>query len=199
MSQSAPRLVYFVVPATEELGRSAVREFNTVAAQWGLHWTATAEPPADPSRVGVVIAIAESASEAALRERFPTARIVESWDRTSPVEVLVSGLIARLLGGTDQSPPPPPPPASKPAPAAKKLPVVKVGRETAGRRGKGVTVVSEVPLNEAGLLELAATLKQRCGTGGTVKDGRIEIQGDHRDRLVVELEKLGYKAKRSGG
>jgi hypothetical protein len=49
------------------------------------------------------------------------------------------------------------------------------------------------------LLELAAKLKQRCGTGGTVKDGRIEIQGDQRERLVVELEKLGYKVKRVGG
>ena len=51
----------------------------------------------------------------------------------------------------------------------------------------------------SGLLELAAKLKQRCGTGGTVKDGRIEIQGDQRERLVVELERLGYKAKRVGG
>ena len=70
---------------------------------------------------------------------------------------------------------------------------------TAGRRGKGVTTVFDLPLDEAGLLELAAKLKQRCGTGGTVKDGRIEIQGDQRDRLVVELEKLGYKAKKVGG
>ena len=70
---------------------------------------------------------------------------------------------------------------------------------TAGRKGKGVTVVWEVPLGEDGLKELAATLKKRCGTGGTVKDGWIEIQGDHRDRVATELETLGYKAKRSGG
>ena len=49
------------------------------------------------------------------------------------------------------------------------------------------------------LKELAATLKQKCGTGGTVKDGRIEIQGDNRDRVCQELEKLGYKVKRAGG
>ena len=49
------------------------------------------------------------------------------------------------------------------------------------------------------LKELAATLKQRCGTGGTVKDGRIEIQGDQRERIIAELEKLGYKVKRAGG
>ena len=56
--------------------------------------------------------------------------------------------------------------------------VVRLGRETKGRRGKGVTTVSDLPLDHAGLLEVAAKLKHRCGTGGTVKEGRIEIQGD---------------------
>lgn len=77
--------------------------------------------------------------------------------------------------------------------------VVKVGRETKGRGGKGVTVISDLPLNENALAELATKLKTRLGTGGTVKDGRIEIQGDQRDRIVAELEKMGYRAKRSGG
>lgn len=76
---------------------------------------------------------------------------------------------------------------------------LKVGRETAHRRGKGVTTVFDTPLNEAALLELAGILKQRCGTGGTVKDGRIEIQGDQRERIIAELEKIGYKVKRAGG
>ena len=62
-----------------------------------------------------------------------------------------------------------------------------------------VTTLFDVPLDARGLQELAATLKQRCGTGGTVKDGRIEIQGDQRERIVAELEKLGYKVKRVGG
>jgi predicted GIY-YIG superfamily endonuclease len=66
----------------------------------------------------------------------------------------------------------------------KKQITLKVGRETAGRRGKGVTTVFDLPLNEVSVLELAATLKQRCGTGGTVKDGRIEIQGDQRCQAV---------------
>ena len=57
---------------------------------------------------------------------------------------------------------------------------VRVGRETKGRRGKGVTTISDIPLDETGQAELAAKLKQRLGTGGTIKDGRIEIQGDHR-------------------
>ncbi len=77
--------------------------------------------------------------------------------------------------------------------------VVRVGRETKGRRGKGVTIISELPLDQDGLTEVAAKLKTRLGTGGTVKDGRIEIQGDHRDRIVAELEAMGYRAKRAGG
>jgi len=85
------------------------------------------------------------------------------------------------------------------SPAPSKSTVVRVGRETKGRRGKGVTTVSDLPLNETGLIELATKLKTRLGTGGTVKEGRIEIQGDHRDRIVAELEGLGYRVKRVGG
>ncbi len=84
-------------------------------------------------------------------------------------------------------------------PAPSKSTVVRVGRETKGRRGKGVTIISDLPLDETRLTELAAKLKTRLGTGGTVKDGRIEIQGDHRDRIVQELEGLGYRVKRAGG
>ena len=83
--------------------------------------------------------------------------------------------------------------------APNKSTVVRVGRETKGRRAKGVTTVSDLPLDENGLAALAAMLKQRLGTGGTVKDGRIEIQGDQRDRIVAELERLGYRVKRAGG
>jgi len=77
--------------------------------------------------------------------------------------------------------------------------VVRIGRETKGRKGKGVTVIRGVPLDRAGLKQLAKELKQKCGSGGTVKDGVIEIQGDHRDTLVDELTSRGYTAKRAGG
>ena len=77
--------------------------------------------------------------------------------------------------------------------------IVRVGRETKGRKGKGVTVISGVPLAGDALEELATRLKKRCGSGGTVDGGVIEIQGDHRDTLVAELGKLGYTVKRSGG
>ena len=77
--------------------------------------------------------------------------------------------------------------------------IVRVGRETKGRRGKAVTVITGVPLDHVRLLKLAQELKQKCGSGGTVKDSVIEIQGDHRDKLVEELKKRGYTVKRSGG
>ena len=76
---------------------------------------------------------------------------------------------------------------------------VRVGRQTAGRGGKGVSVVTGLPLSAQQLEALATQLKKLCGAGGAVKDGNIEIQGDHRDRLVQELIRLGYEAKRAGG
>lgn len=77
--------------------------------------------------------------------------------------------------------------------------VVRVLRETKGRKGAGVSIVTGLPLTATQLASLATTLKKRCGSGGTVKEGRIEIQGDHRDLLVTELGKLGYAVKRAGG
>jgi protein-tyrosine phosphatase len=145
-----------------------------------------------------------------LRERFPAwAEKVEFWHVDDAPEVLglieqeVMGLVARLLGG-GQRPEGQPVVAAAPVSPPDKKPAVKpvtlkVGRETAGRRGKGVTTIFDLPFDEAGVRELATVLKQRCGTGGTVKDGRIEIQGDQRERIVAELEKMGYKVKRVGG
>ena len=76
---------------------------------------------------------------------------------------------------------------------------MRVARQTQGRKGKGVTVISGVPLAGAELDALATQLKKRCGSGGTVKDGVIEIQGDHRDVLLAELRLHGWTVKRSGG
>jgi translation initiation factor 1 len=77
--------------------------------------------------------------------------------------------------------------------------VVRVSRETQGRKGKGVTVITGLGLAPAELEALATELKKKCGSGGAVDAGKIEIQGDHRDRLVDELTKRGWKAKRAGG
>jgi translation initiation factor 1 len=87
----------------------------------------------------------------------------------------------------------------KGAPGAAKPGVVRVGREVKGRAGKGVTTVTGVALSAADIDALATRLKKRCGSGGTVRDGVIEIQGDHRETIVAELVKLGWPAKKSGG
>lgn len=157
-----------------------------------------------------IVALKKSEHLPLLQERFPAwIEKVEFWHVDDAPEVLsliereVMGLVARILGGgerqeTEESitPNTERPPTKE---ASKKQITLKVGRETAGRRGKGVTTVFDMPFSEAIVLDLAAKLKQRCGTGGTVKDGRIEIQGDQRERIVAELEKLGYKVKRAGG
>jgi translation initiation factor 1 len=151
----------------------------------------------------VIVALKHAEHLPLLKERYPDfAENVEFWhvddapEALALIESKVMDLMARLMGGGGEAPrqvePEKQPVQAKPLTA-------KVGRETAGRRGKGVTTVFDVPLDEEALRELAAKLKQRCGTGGTVKDGRIEIQGDQRERIVAELEKLGFKVKRVGG
>ena len=86
---------------------------------------------------------------------------------------------------------------------AKSLPpqqqTVYLHRESSGRAGKAVTLVKKLILSEEALKALAKKLKQECGTGGTVKDGVIEIQGEHREKIADILQKLGYKVKIAGG
>ena len=77
--------------------------------------------------------------------------------------------------------------------------VVRVSRETAGRGGKAVTVVRGLALDAAALAAVAKQLKAVCGSGGTVKDGVIEVQGDHCGRVIEVLKKRGHAVKRSGG
>ena len=77
--------------------------------------------------------------------------------------------------------------------------VVRVSRETKGRGGKAVTLVKGLALDAAALTALAKQLKAACGSGGTVKDGLIEVQGDHVDRVVAWLAAAGHAVKRAGG
>ena len=200
---AANRLVLFL--AADDRGGAAATAFNTIAGRLGLPWAAVARgldvSDAELASAARVVAIDRARLEPVVRERFPShAERVEYWQLpagdAAAVEREVMTLVTRLLGGrTDVVVPDPPPPPEPP----KKVLTAKVGRETAGRKGKGVTTVFGLPLSEAELLELAGKLKQRCGTGGTVKDGRIEIQGDNRDRVIAELEKLGFRTKRAGG
>ncbi len=77
--------------------------------------------------------------------------------------------------------------------------VARVRREKKGRSGKTVTTVSGVPLPPDELRDLARELRRHCGTGGTVKDGIVEIQGDHAEKVLAALEERGFTAKRAGG
>jgi len=77
--------------------------------------------------------------------------------------------------------------------------IVRVSRETKGRAGKGVTVIKGLALEPAALTELGKQLKAACGTGGTAKDGVIELQGDHCDAVIDRLGKQGWAVKRAGG
>ncbi|MFT5321012.1 MAG: translation initiation factor 1 [Pseudohongiellaceae bacterium] len=77
--------------------------------------------------------------------------------------------------------------------------IIRLSRETKGRKGKGVTLVNGVQGGEAELKALGKRLKQICGTGGTVKNGIIEIQGDVREKIKAELESSGHKVKLAGG
>ena len=190
------------IKALDARGLRAVAEFGRFPIQ------ATVE---DFEAAHWIVALKEAEHLPLLHDRFPAwAEKVEFWQVDDAPEALaliereVMDLAARLIGGgkrreaqeiaTETAAPP-----AKEKVVKTSAPVVRLGRETKGRRGKGVTTVSDLPLDEAGLLELATKLKDRCGTGGTVKDGVIEIQGDQRDRLAAVLEGMGYKVKRVGG
>jgi translation initiation factor 1 len=109
--------------------------------------------------------------------------------RRDDSKLVYSSGVGRIDPGEDPAPP-------RRAPSDG---IVRVRRETKGRRGKTVTTIDGIPLPDDELRSLGSELKRRCGTGGSVKDGVIEIQGDHRDTLVAELEGRGYTVKRAGG
>ena len=77
--------------------------------------------------------------------------------------------------------------------------MIRVQRESKGRKGKTVTLITGVPLENEALRILLSDLKRLCASGGTVKDGVLEIQGDHRDKVFDELKNRGYTVKKSGG
>lgn len=77
--------------------------------------------------------------------------------------------------------------------------IVRISRETKGRKGAGVTLIRGLPLSDADLKGLAKQLKSRCGVGGALKDGVIELQGDQRDQSRQLLERAGYRVKLAGG
>ncbi len=77
--------------------------------------------------------------------------------------------------------------------------IVRISRQTRGRKGSGVSIITGLPLQDSELTALAAQLKKKCGCGGTVKNGVIEIQGDKRETLAAHLSQHGYNVKLAGG
>lgn len=206
MAKAARRVVLLLELAPAERAKAVAAAQAGVAGKLGLPWDARAvvvdgspaPTEAELSAAALLIGLNREKVEPAMQAAFPAhAAAVEYWDETLPAAEMANRLVARLLGGrvvADE-----PKPASPPPAPPKKVHTVRVGRETAGRRGKGVTTVFDLPLTIDQMHELATTLKGKCGTGGTVKDARIEIQGDHRDTITGILEGMGYKVKRAGG
>jgi translation initiation factor 1 len=91
------------------------------------------------------------------------------------------------------------PAANTPGPAKPAQQTIYLHRDSKGRGGKVVSLIKGLALSEANLTALAKQIKQACGTGGTVKEGIIEIQGDHREKIAEVLTRLGYKVKIAGG
>lgn len=193
------------------MAASAIKALETMGVKAG---DAITRMPAqvtedDLEGAALIVALKHAEHLPLLQERFPAwvekvefLQVDDAPDVLGLIEQEVMGLVARLLGGGQhrESQPTDAALASPPVKEPARKPVtLKVGRETAGRPGRGVTTVFDLPFDDDGVRELATLLKQRCGTGGTVKDGRIEIQGDQRERIVAELEKLGYLIKRVGG
>lgn len=198
MPPKPKKTAVFLDTAPPERATTAANLFTKTVERLGYPWVATVRTidhaAADELEAAArIVCVSPAEVRPAVEAKFPSvAARIEFWP-AGDIEEQVNTFVATLLGGGFREVPPPPPPP------AKKLGTAKVGRETAGRKGKGVTVVWELGLTAAAMQELATTLKTKCGTGGTVKDDRIEIQGDHRDRIVAELEKMGYKVKRAGG
>jgi translation initiation factor 1 len=105
---------------------------------------------------------------------------------------------SRLVYSTDPDPEPAPPSPSLAIPSARQQ-TARISRDRKGRGGKTVTVVSGLQHDPATFERLLKTLKQRCGAGGALKDGALEIQGDHRARVADALAELGYRIKHVGG
>ena len=106
---------------------------------------------------------------------------------------------ARLVYSTDPDPPTDPEPAAEQAYPSAAGQTARIWRDSKRRRGKTVTVIGGLRHDPATLEALLKKLKQQCGAGGALKDGELEIQGDHRERIAAALAGMGYKIKHVGG
>lgn len=202
MSARTRVVQFFPCAAHPALAQLAATEFAALATKLGLPYSA---------EVAADLTLRTAGAAKVVTFGPPTTLVLGSDAEAWPADAAqipgeVADLAARLFTGAKRDPAAraqvavAAEVAAKPA-KPRRPPVVRLGRETKGRRGKGVTLVSDLPthLTEGQIAELATALKNRCGTGGTVRDKVIEIQGDMRDRVEEELVKLGYAVKRVGG
>jgi len=196
--------VLFISQNSDE-SRDAARLFQEESTKAELAWSAVSGVFSDIQHLQTsvnLIVLLEHVDEPHV---VPSSTVTtEHWriETATTIKQNISNLIVRLIlkGGKRQ-------PTAQPsgntsnsgASKAAAQAAVRVGLESKGRGGKKVSVISGLPLSDSELDDLTTKLKRSCGTGGTFKDGQIEIQGDHREKLMTELQKLGYKPKRKGG
>lgn len=222
------KLLLFLSAASEEDGSIASSLFESDAKKMDVMWTSHSKvlsaangnvadntaSMADLQKSDLVILLQRAGSKAELKSLFSSWtgkhevwEIPDQSDVHSAISQSIGSLLVRLIlqggkrkpspgqSGANQNSAVPRKQSASPSPRE----AVRVSRESKGRRGKTVTIISGLTLDEAKLQELSTRLKQICGTGGTVKDGKIEIQGDQCDRILAELQNRGFKAKRAGG
>jgi translation initiation factor 1 len=187
MASSRPAILIFL-PEGDPHGAAIEQALLSHAGPFGLPWRLQRVHPGqvsaeDLQTAAAIVTLTSVAAPAG----------AEVWSETLTFETQAAGLIQRLCSSEVTDSPGHQPRPEKPRKRA------CVGRETAGRRGKGVVTIFDTGLDDPAMKELAATLKTRCGCGGTIKEGRIEIQGDHRERVIAELERLGFQVRRVGG
>lgn len=197
--------VLFISQNSDE-SRDAARLFLEESTKAELAWGAMSGVFADIQQLQSSVNLIILLEHIDIPHVVPTTTVAtEHWriEAATTINQNISNLIVRLIlkGGkrqpTAQSPGSGPSRSTASKTAAQAA--VRVGLESKGRGGKKVSVISGLPLSDSELDDLTTKLKRSCGTGGTFKDGQIEIQGDHRDKLMTELGKLGYKPKRKGG
>ncbi|MBI2811505.1 MAG: hypothetical protein HYX67_11870 [Candidatus Melainabacteria bacterium] len=197
--------VLFISESSEE-SREAASLFLEESTKAELAWSAVSGVFSDIQQLQTSVDLIILLEHIDVPHVVPASTVAtEHWriENATTIKQNISNLIVRLIlkGGKRQPVAPTSGNAATSSNASKAAAqaAVRVALESKGRGGKKVSVISGLPLTDTELDDLTTKLKRSCGTGGTFKDGQIEIQGDHRDKLMAELQKLGYKPKRKGG
>lgn len=204
MTEPATNTILFLSEDPED-SKQAEMLFQSEAAKAELVWSAASGVFSDVQQLQNSFSLIVLLEHIDVPHTVPLTTVTtEHWriEASTTIKQNISNLIVRLiLKGGKRQPIAQTDSTTNNASASKAAvqATVRVGLESKGRGGKKVSVISGLPLSDSALDDLATKLKRSCGTGGTHKDGQIEIQGDHRDKLLTELQKLGYKPKRTGG